>query len=181
MTAAVVGLSMLLASCGSDEGTPTTSSSAESSTTASAAPPSAAPSPEPVSPLEGTWRTPPISPRDAEAPLRQSGLAKWIKRFRPLTPFAADTVLILEIEEPTWNLYGKPKGEPRQEIDYDANYALHGNKVEVIHATGSTTFRWFVDGDTLTLEWLKSTQAPYKGIPDEVFQRALYMTEEFTK
>jgi hypothetical protein len=36
-----------------------------------------------------------------------------------------------------------------------------------------------VDGDTLTLEWLNTTIPSSDGIPEEVFQRALYMTEEF--
>lgn len=38
-----------------------------------------------------------------------------------------------------------------------------------------------MEGETLTLEWIKSTEKPYKGIPDEVFQSVLYMTDEFTK
>ncbi|HYN37136.1 MAG TPA: hypothetical protein VEV82_09205 [Actinomycetota bacterium] len=96
-------------------------------------------------------------------------------------PFGADTVLILDIRDGVWDLYGKPKGEPREEIDYDAEYLIDGNKVGKIHATGATTYRWSVDGERLTLEWLKSTEPPYKGIPDEVFVRALYQTDEFTK
>jgi hypothetical protein len=31
----------------------------------------------------------------------------------------------------------------------------------------------------LLLEWLETTYGGYKGIPEEVFQRALYMTSEF--
>lgn len=166
---------MLLAGCGSDEGTPTTSSP-EPSTTASAAP-----SNEAASRLEGTWRTNPVSPRDAEATLSRYGLAEWIERFRPLTPFAESTTLILDIKEGEWDLYGKPSGGPREEIDYDAEYVVRGNEVDKIHATGVTTYRWSVDGDTLTLEWLKSTEPPYEGVPDEVFSHALYMTSDFKR
>lgn len=175
MWVAVVSIAILLAGCGSDEATRTTSSSEAPSTTA----PEAA-SPEAV-PLEGTWRTDAISPRDAEATLRRYGLRKWIKRFRPFTPFAATTTLILDIKEGEWDLYRKPSGGPREEIDYDAEYVVKGNKVDKIHATGVTTYRWSVDGDTLTFEWLKSTEPPYEGIPDEVFSRALYMTQDFRR
>ena len=173
---ALVGAAVLLAGCGSDEGTPTTSSSEEPSRT-----PPATPSRQAVTPLEGTWRTSPISPRDAEVTLRRHGLAEWIERFGPLTPFAAGTTLILDIKEGEWDLYGKPRGTPRQEIDYDAEYVVNGGTVDKIHATGASTYRWSVDGDTLTLEWLDSTEPPYQGIPDEVFSTALYMTSDFTR
>lgn len=173
VTVAAVGISVLLAGCGSDEETPTTSSPSTASVTGSATPSS-----EAVSPLEGTWRTGPISPRDAETTLRQFGLAQWIEPFRPVAPFGADTVLILEIGE-EWDLYGMAKGQPREEIDYDADYRVHGDKVDVIHSAGFNTFRWSVNGDTLTLEWLNTTIPSSGGIPEEVFQRALYMTEEF--
>jgi len=175
---AAVGISVLLAGCGSDEET-ITSSQDESSPTASVTG-SATPSPEALSPLEGTWRTGPISPRDAEATLRQFGLAQWIEPFRPVAPFGADTVLILEIGE-EWDLYGMAKAQPREEIDYNADFQVHGNKVDVIHSAGFNTFRWSVDGDALTLEWLSTTIPSTDGIPEEVFQRALYMTEEFVK
>ena len=36
-------------------------------------------------------------------------------------------------------------------------------------------------GDRLTLEWVSTTQPDYNGVPDEVYQRALYMTSEFTR
>ena len=50
------------------------------------------------------------------------------------------------------------------------------------HSDGSNTYRWQVDHDTLTAPLRpKSTLPGYRGIPDEVFQRALYMTEAFTR
>jgi hypothetical protein len=49
------------------------------------------------------------------------------------------------------------------------------------HSDGSNTYRWQVDHDTLMLHFVKSTLPGYRGIPDEVFQRALYMTAPFTR
>ena len=158
--------SVLLAGCGSNGET--------SPDEPSASPPKAA------SPLEGTWRTEPISLSDAEATLRKHGLGKFIKKFSTDPPFQGDTVLILDVKD-EWDLYGESEGGPRQEIDYDAEYLVKGDTVKVTHSTGSTTHRWSVDGDRLTLEWLSTTQPPYNGVPDEVYQRALYMTAEFTK
>ena len=49
------------------------------------------------------------------------------------------------------------------------------------HADGSRTLQWSVDDDTLRLELLTTDIPPYGGVPDEVFQRALYMTRDFTR
>lgn len=161
--AAVTLAAVVLAGCGPDDEAPSDKTSAPTATA-----------------LEGTWRTESITLSDAEATLRQHGLEKWIPKFRADPPFERDTVLILEVKD-EWNLYGESGGGPRAEIDYDADYKIKGDTVEIIHGTGSTTHRWSVDGDRLTFEWLSTTQPPYNGVPDEVYQRALYMTAEFVK
>ena len=158
--------SVLLAGCGSDGGT-------------SPDKPSASPT-KAASPLEGTWRTEPITLSDAEATLRKHGLGKWIKKLRTDPPFKGETVLILDLKE-EWDLYGQSEGGPREEIDYDADYKVRGNEVEMVHSEGPTVYEWAVDGDTLTLEWKSTTLPGYNGVPDEVYQRALYMTAKFTR
>lgn len=187
MAVAAVGITILFAGCGgSDEGTQATSSPTPATTgdageTSSEATTTSEATTESTPRLEGTWRTGPISQGDIEATLRRYGLEKWIKPFRPLTPLAETTTLILDLHEGEWDLYGKSGGGPRQEIDYDAEYVVKGDRVEKIHATGVTTYRWSVTGDTLTFEWLKSTEPPYQGVPDEVFSRVLYETKEFRR
>jgi hypothetical protein len=114
-----------------------------------------------------------------EAALRRHGLEEWTERFRPAAPFADDSVLILDLHEGEWDLYRQPIGGVREEIDYDAEFAVEGNEVTKVHATGETTYRWSVQGDTLTLEWLRSTEPPFAGVPDQVFSTALYMTTDF--
>ena len=159
----LIALASLLAGCGADS-----EKSAEKSSSPSA----------PA--LEGTWRTEPITLDDAETTLRKHGLGKYIKKFRTDPPFEGETVLILDVKD-EWDLYGESDGGPRSEIDYDADYLVKGDTVKVTHSTGSTTHRWSVDGDRLTLEWDSTTQPSYNGVPDEVYQRALYMTSEFTR
>ena len=131
--------------------------------------------------LEGMWRTATISQADAEATLRRVGLAKWIPQFRPNTPFATPTTLVLTIKGGKWDLYGKPQGKPREPIDFNAKYVIRGNTVEKIHKSGSTTLRWSVNQNVLTLRWLKTNEPAFAGIPDVVFQKALYHTKKFTR
>jgi len=142
---------------------------------------SAATSSEAKSPLVGTWRTGVITPVNAEATLRRYGLEKWIPRFRSQTPWTEPMALVLVISPTEWDLYGKPKSKPRVEIDFDAKYVVKRNTVDKIHATGFTTLRWSVRGSKLTLRWLKTTEPPFMGIPDKVFQYALYMTQSFSR
>jgi hypothetical protein len=136
---------------------------------------------EATTPLVGTWRTDTISQADAEVTLRRYGLSKWVAPFRRQTPFTEPMALILVITPTEWDLYGKPKGKPRVEIDYDAKYAVQRGTVDKIHSSGFTTLGWSVNKRKLTLRWLKTTEPPYMGIPDKVFQYALYMTRKFTR
>ena len=136
---------------------------------------------EATTPLVGTWRTDTISQADAEVTLRRYGLSKWVARFRRETPFMEPMSLILVITPTEWDLYGKQKGKPRAEIDYDAKYAVQRGTVDKIHSSGFTTLGWSVNGRKLTLRWLKTTEPPYMRIPDKVFQYALYMTRKFTR
>ena len=111
-------------------------------------------------PFVGTWRTEAISQADAEMTLRRFGLSKWVAPFRRQTPFTEPTSLILVITPGEWSLYGKPRGKPRVEIDYDARYAVKRGTVDKIHSSGFTTLGWSVKGRKLTLRWLRSTEPP---------------------
>jgi hypothetical protein len=49
------------------------------------------------------------------------------------------------------------------------------------HEDGTfNTYRWSGKGDSLSLTWLEGTIPP-SGIPDEVYQTALYMTADFQR
>ena len=133
------------------------------------------------SPLEGTWQAGPITLEETEATLRRHGLGRWVDDYRENAPFSGETVLTLTIESGAWDLYGASgDGEP-EPIDYDAEYEIDGDTVVFHHADGSNTYRWEVEDDTLRLHFVRSTLPGYEGIPDEVFQRALYMTATFER
>jgi hypothetical protein len=169
----VVAAVMMLIGCASDDEPPASDGSPIES--------SATPSGSASDVLEGSWQTTLISPDDVEETVRQHDLSRHLEGFEAVTPLPEPMVLTLDLHEGEWDLYGQPDGGPRQEIDYDAEYTIDGDEVVVAHADGATTFRWSVDGESLTLVWLSTTLPEYKGIPEEVFQRALYMTEDFTR
>lgn len=166
--AAGLCMTVLAIGCGDDDETDTTTPS-----------PAAASSPD-ASALEGTWRTDPITLADMESTLREAGLGKHVAVFEENAPISdAPTTLILELGD-DWDLYGQGRGEPRAKIDYDADFEVGEDTVVVTHSSGtSNTLRWSVRDEVLELTWLEGTAPPYRGIPDEAYQRALYMTAEF--
>jgi hypothetical protein len=166
--AAGLCMTVLAIGCGGDDATDTTTPS-----------PTASSSPD-ASALEGTWRTDPITLTDMKSTLREAGLGKHVAEFEENAPISdAPTTLILELED-DWDLYGQGREEPRAKIDYDADFEVGENTVVVTHSSGtSNTLRWSVRDEVLELTWLEGTAPPYRGIPDEVYQRALYMTAEF--
>jgi hypothetical protein len=170
---ALIGLVIALAGCGSDDESETTGAAAESTPTTTAS------NSEDASALEGTWETDPITVADLEDTLREAGLGEHVGKFGQNAPISdAPTSLILEVGD-DWDLSGQTEGEQPTEIDYDAEYKVEGDEVVVTHSEGSNTFRWSVNGDVLKLTWLETTLGSFKGVPEEAFQRALYMTASF--
>ena len=176
LAVAGLGVGLMLMGCGSEDGT-------EAASTPTDSPPAtSSPTTLPATPLDGAWQTEPIVRADYEATLRQQGLEEWIEPFREVAPFSdPSTVLVLEVSAGAWNLYGGPPGESPGEIDFDAEYVIDGDEVTVIHAVGSRTLGWSIDGNALTLESQADDLDPTDGIPDEVFQVALYTTSSFTR
>jgi len=177
----VVAMTMLMVGCGSDD---TTDAGDKPEHPTSSAPPSPAATSEPAgtSDLEGTWQAGPLALKDTEATIRRYGLGRYVEDYRESSPFFGDdTVLTLTIENGAWDLYGQSGGGEPVPIDYNAEYEIDGDNVVFHHSDGSNFYRWQVDLDTLTLHFVKSTLPGYRGIPDEVFQRALYMTSTFTR
>ena len=180
MTVAVMSLAVLVAGCSSgggseDEASPSAPSEISASPTASA---------DQTSALEGTWRTGDISEADIETALRKADLGQWVKPLRALPandPPVASNVFILEIHAGTWDLYWEPDGGTAEQLDFDASYKVNGDMVVASHEGDSNTYRWSVDGKTLTLSWVDTTYGSHKGIPEEVFQTAFYMAGEFEK
>jgi Tol biopolymer transport system component len=132
--------------------------------------------------LEDTWQTEPVTLDDMARTLREQGLGEYVDEFRAREAqyFNAPTTFILSIGD-EWDLYRQPQRGKREPHDYNARYEVEGDAVTVTHSDGSNTHRWSVNGDTLSLTWLDGTFPPFKGVPDEVIQTALYMTADFER
>ena len=164
----------------------------------------------PRGPVAGVWRTDPITVDDMKRTLRAHGLAKWVGRFAKHAPIGnSPTALVLEIDTRDgfpgypfdWHLYAEPEaGSRKRMIDYrmqtdhwggqdlpdvprgpGLRYEQDGDQLVASYEGDSNTYRSAVDGKYLTLTWLKTTYPPHMGIPEEVFQRALYMTAKFKR
>ena len=155
----------------------------------------------PRGPVAGVWRTDPITVDDMKRTLRAHGLAEWVGRFAKEAPIGkGPTALVLEIDTREgfpgypfdWHLYAEPEAVPRKTlIDYRTQvqgvggrgprYEQAGDQLVVGYEGDSNTYRWSVDGQDLTLTWQKTSYPPHTGIPEEVFQRALYMTAKFKR
>jgi hypothetical protein len=88
-------------------------------------------------------------------------------------------VFVLEIRDGRWDLYWEANGEAPERLDYDAAYEVDGDTVTVSHEGDFNRYRWSVDRDRLSLTWIETTYGGYRGIPEEVFQTAFYMTATF--
>jgi hypothetical protein len=174
---ALAALAFGPAACGGDDdGEPAATAPSEKPKSATES------SPEEAAELAGTWRTSPITIDEMTRTLREQGLGQWVARFERNAPVSdRPTVLVLEIRDGDWDLYGQQRGGPREEIDYDAQAEVDGDTVVVSHEGDSNTYRWVVEGESLKLTWLDTTYGPNKGIPEQVFQRALYMTADFRR
>ena len=170
----VVGFAIVLGGCGSsNDESETTPPAADSTPTTSAGE-------EKAGALQGTWRTDPITVADMAKTLREAKLAESIRSFKRNAPISdAPTRLTWRSVRAGGTSMAQPGPGAREEIDYDAQYEVDGDVVVASHEGDSNTYRWSVNDDVLSLSWIKTTYEPNQGIPEEVFQRALYMTADF--
>lgn len=149
----------------------------EAPSAAASAPASA---PAATSPLEGVWHTGVVTPDDAQTTLQAAGLQQWIQPFLANSGFAASNVFTLRILGGRWVQYWSKDGGVDEDND-DGAYTISADTVTISHGPqGSDTYRWSVQGDTLTLTFQSDTFPPTNDIPEEVFQRAFY-TAPFTR
>jgi hypothetical protein len=174
-----IGIIVLLAACGGSGGRTEAATEPDERSPTDTAP--EVPEEDAATVLDGTWRTDALTVGDQKRTLRKHGLAEWVDRYARLAPISGPTSMVLDIHDGKWDLYGKPKGGTQEEIDYDADVSVAGDTVTASHEGDSNTYRWSITGDVLRITWLETTYEPYKGIPEEVFQTALYMTKEFVR
>jgi hypothetical protein len=175
---------LLLTACSSGAGTASNGSGqpAGSPTAATAAAADAASDPgttgsAPASPLEGVWHTKTITADDTRATLTAAGLQKWIQPLMQLGGGSDATYVgTLRVLNDRWILYWSENGGQAEEID-SGRYVIDADSVTITHGTeGSDTFGWSIDSSTLTLTYVSDTIPASDGIPEKVYQIALYQS-----
>jgi hypothetical protein len=131
--------------------------------------------------LEGTWRTSPSSAANVGANLRDAGLGRWTSAFVSRFHLVGGTVFDLSVADGTWRLSSSRQGAPARVVD-TGRATISGDTVVVSHGGSSDdVFQWFVVGPSLRLQFDHTNIGPTAGIPEDVYQRAIYTTEGFTR
>jgi hypothetical protein len=133
----------------------------------------------PAAPVEGTWKTSPFGRAAITSTLAAAGLAPHVERFFKVDETPDDLVITLRIEAGQWTAY-RAAGSGAPTVNDRGTYTVDGDTLLYRpNSGGLNTYRWSVTGDQLTLTFVSTTEPDYKGIPNDVFQRAFYTTVAF--
>lgn len=178
-------LATLVVGCGGDdedESSPSDSTPATATSTTSA--PEDAAASQAADAVEGRWETAPISRSAVETTLGAVGLSQWIEQWIGLSDFQdfrEDAVVTLSLEQGRWTAEVAVGDDPPQVADA-GSFSVEGDTVLYTpNSGGVNTYRWMIDGDQLELEFISTTEPDFAGIPNEVFQRALYTVSPFQR
>ena len=156
----------------------------------------ASPSPSPgqppagasAQPLDGLWRSEPITDADVRRTLREAGLGRWSEAILgrlPDRPFVA----LMRIRDRGLNLdLVASDGRPRHYDGQHTNIVGDEFRVTAIWSLVATRFRWTLEQrgtgrdavTVLDLDLEATTEQTTEGIPGEVWMRVLYTSSDFT-
>ena len=127
-------------------------------------------------PLDGTWRTDPITRTDIEANLRAAGLDEYAAAHAATYP-RGEFRLTLRVSAGHITVdVGAQRARQREFlIEADSRVRFRPGSA----GFGSTIYDWQVEDGNLTLSLVRSTLSEYDGFPGEVHERALYTTAPF--
>jgi hypothetical protein len=136
-------------------------------------------------PVEGIYRSDPVSFADMAANLRDHGLERYVGRLRRELGDVRSAAILFRLHDGTAVVR-----VPGASLVLRSAYTLDTGEIRLI-ATGGTP-RWrtrlgvrmipsatAATGPTLTLTFLDTTTGSLRGIPSEVWLRALYATAAF--
>jgi hypothetical protein len=168
----------LAAGCGSsDAGSADDAASPPSSSTPTSSASETETETAEVTPIDGTWTTPTLTPTDFRRVLTAHGLGKHTDAF--LSGFGEAVALTLEVGGGFWTLSSSVDGGATAVADR-GSFEIDDKTVVVLpNSGGKNTFRWKVAGDELTLDLVSTTEPPYEGVPAETYQRGLYTASPF--
>jgi hypothetical protein len=175
---AVSAAVFLVGGCGDDpdrsEAAASEPASASSSPTESAS--------APAGPEVGTWESAPVTRDQFLQTLRANGFTKYQRRFASTPGWLPQRqgVLSLELRGGLWTLYGALDGEAPTIFDRQA-YEVVDQGFELTSAVGRTILKPSIEGETLALAFVSSTEPAAEEIPVEAILRVYYTTTPFTR
>ena len=172
----ILSLASWLAGCG-DDGRPEQ--------------PTDSPATAEASPVEGTWRTEPISEQAIVDTLTDAGLAEWIDDFFAVAAddglqYASDdgtrpgmTVTLTLLAGQWTATFSVGDVVDQNPLDTGGTYQVDGDVITHTHPNEVASYRWTVENDRLNLSFVSVTDTDYRGIPIEVLVRSHYTAVPF--
>ncbi|WP_374458013.1 hypothetical protein [Nocardioides sp.] len=168
----------LAGGCGEDPGT----GGAATPEAASASPGPTESASAPAGPEVGTWESAPVTRDQFLQTLRVNGFTDYVRRFGSIPGWLPDRegVLSLELRDGSWMLYGALDGDAPTVFDRQT-YEVVDQGFELTSDVGQTILRPSIEGETLALEFVSSTEPAAEEIPVEAILRVYYTTATFTR
>ncbi|HZJ51676.1 MAG TPA: hypothetical protein VFF07_12740 [Actinomycetota bacterium] len=96
----------------------------------------------------------------------------------------AAKVVVDDVGYPTsWTLVASDGGyvttRDDGEVVDEGAYEIDGDRVAFNAGGGDVVYRWTIKGDELSFRFVKDEALPYKGLPDEAFNRPIYESKPF--
>jgi hypothetical protein len=145
-------------------------------------PPTPTPTSEVANPLAGHWVSEPVTRADVRRAARLAGDASdaaTMLEGLPALPFRVTLVVDGSRNEMVTRL----RHGGQEDLTDQENVEVDGDRVLLTPqlADGGTVHRWSIEGDTLRLTFVSTTEAPSEGAPAEAWQRLLYDAAPFTR
>jgi hypothetical protein len=145
-------------------------------------PPTSTPTSDVANPLDGHWVSEPLTRADVRRAARRAGDASdaaTMLEGLPALPFRV--TLFIDGTRNEMTTHTRHDG---QEVLMDQeNIDVEGDRVQLTaqFADGGTLHGWSLEGETLRLDFVATTEGLAEGIPGEAWQRLLYDSKPFTR
>jgi DNA-directed RNA polymerase specialized sigma24 family protein len=138
-------------------------------------PPTPTPTSEVANPLAGHWVSEPVTRADVRRAARLAGDASdaaTMLEGLPALPFR----VTLFVDGSRNEMVTRLRHGGQEDLTDQENVEVDGDRVLLTPqlADGGTVHRWSIEGDTLRLTFVSTTEAPSEGAPAEAWQRLLY-------
>ena len=145
-------------------------------------PPTPTPTSEVADPLDGYWVSVPVTRADVRRAARMAGDASdAVTMLGALPAFPFRVTMTIDGDRNALVSHVRHAGQ--EDLMDEENVELEGQHLVLNpqFAEGATIHGWSLEGDTLRLTFVSTTEAASDGVPAEAWQRLLYDAVAFTR